>query len=155
MIPFPFLPYALSPYLHFIIISASSKSRLHVPRPFLAIHAATSILYEEESYSSQCFYHILYPRFMWHFQTCASCISITFTPLPSLVLFPHPLIYFLFPTCPISCIFLFILHALWPNEFIYSCLWKTRSFYTPTLALQLEELTPTHTNDFWSVFRPD
>lgn len=49
-ISFPFLLYALWPCLHFIIISASSNSRLHMPRPFLAIHVAASILYEE-SYS--------------------------------------------------------------------------------------------------------
>lgn len=61
-------------------------------------------------------------------------------PITLLVLFPHPLARFLlFPTCPIACLFLFILHAVWPNEFIYSHLWKRRSFYTPTLALQLEE----------------
>lgn len=60
MISFPFLPYALSPYLHFIIISASSKSRLHVPTPFLS-HSRGSIHTVRRGIIlfSKCFYHKL------------------------------------------------------------------------------------------------
>lgn len=90
------------------------------------------------------FYHILYPRFTWHFHTCAFCILIIFTLLSSLALFPPPLIPFFFSACLISCLLLFIysfvyLLVVWPNEFIYSHLWTRPSFYTLELVLQLEK----------------
>lgn len=71
MTSFPFLPYDLSPHIHFIRIYNSNKSRLYMPCS-LTSYITACILYEEITLFLKCFLSCIIPKIYMTFSYMCS-----------------------------------------------------------------------------------